>query len=369
MADMAQSMNRYAYANGNPTRYTDPTGHYAWEGTQSGTQWETGYRPGPQPQSAVTSEQMSTSQKFWYDLSQSDSLLASGLGYAGRGFFALGDTITMGGLTRQDRILQEYREGKITLGETALRTSLNIAVSAPLIVATVATGGMSIPAQAVIAGVVAAGQQFAVESYEKGFEGRTGYSGPGSYVETAATTAFSILAFGYVLKTGGGAARGLLNREGSETLGTGLQRLTGGAREAISDDLAQFGRELSTMGRGARGFAQGWRNEAARQAAETQGLRFMHSGVDATPYIQRFNAGVRNALDEIRLYRGRALGDIDPINIADPRLVVDMPFVGKGKPNANAQGWLRDEAYYWKEILSVTQRLLVQQTVRFCKGT
>lgn len=36
---------------------------------------------------------------------------------------------------------------------------------------------------------------------------------------------------------------------------------------------------------------------------------------------------------------------------ADPRLVVEMPYNGKNKNNSNSQGWLRDNAYYWKEIL------------------
>ncbi|UAL47150.1 hypothetical protein K7887_20235 [Sutcliffiella horikoshii] len=35
---------------------------------------------------------------------------------------------------------------------------------------------------------------------------------------------------------------------------------------------------------------------------------------------------------------------------ADEKLVVDMPYVGKGKQNTNSEGWLRDNNYYFKEL-------------------
>ena len=53
---------------------------------------------------------------------------------------------------------------------------------------------------------------------------------------------------------------------------------------------------------------------------------------------------------EIRAYRqidSKALGKYE----ADKRLVVDMPFVGKGNSKANAEGWLRDAQYYWSEVI------------------
>ncbi|WP_408022387.1 hypothetical protein [Solibacillus ferritrahens] len=31
---------------------------------------------------------------------------------------------------------------------------------------------------------------------------------------------------------------------------------------------------------------------------------------------------------------------------ADPRITVEMPYVGKGKPGTNAEGWLRDKKTY-----------------------
>ncbi|WP_244905117.1 hypothetical protein [Lysinibacillus boronitolerans] len=37
---------------------------------------------------------------------------------------------------------------------------------------------------------------------------------------------------------------------------------------------------------------------------------------------------------------------------ADPRITVEMPYVGKGKPGTNAEGWLRDKDFYWKEIMN-----------------
>src|SRR5262249_19224069 len=56
--------------------------------------------------------------------------------------------------------------------------------------------------------------------------------------------------------------------------------------------------------------------------------------------------------DPVRAYRGRDLEGMNPAQVADPRLLVEMPFVGQGQPNANAEGWLRDHNYYWNQILS-----------------
>ena len=42
---------------------------------------------------------------------------------------------------------------------------------------------------------------------------------------------------------------------------------------------------------------------------------------------------------------------MDDVYKADPRLIVEMPYVGKGAKNANAEGWLRDAKYYWDEIM------------------
>ena len=54
--------------------------------------------------------------------------------------------------------------------------------------------------------------------------------------------------------------------------------------------------------------------------------------------------------DPIRTYRGADLGKLEAKYTADPRLTVEMPYVGKGK-NTNAEGWLRDKDFYWKEML------------------
>lgn len=36
--------------------------------------------------------------------------------------------------------------------------------------------------------------------------------------------------------------------------------------------------------------------------------------------------------------------------MADKNLIVEMPFVGKGKSSTNSEGWLRDHKYYFKEL-------------------
>lgn len=38
------------------------------------------------------------------------------------------------------------------------------------------------------------------------------------------------------------------------------------------------------------------------------------------------------------------------IYIADERLVVEMPFEGKGLPKTNSEGWLRNSDHYWEEM-------------------
>ncbi|MGR5877055.1 hypothetical protein ACT7C3_15365 [Bacillus pacificus] len=55
--------------------------------------------------------------------------------------------------------------------------------------------------------------------------------------------------------------------------------------------------------------------------------------------------------DPNRTYRGADLGKLEAKYTADPRLTVEMPYVGKGEKNTNAEGWLRDKDFYWKEML------------------
>ncbi|NRG46210.1 hypothetical protein HRF87_15795 [Bacillus sp. CRN 9] len=53
----------------------------------------------------------------------------------------------------------------------------------------------------------------------------------------------------------------------------------------------------------------------------------------------------------IRTYRGADLSKLEAKYTADSRLTVEMPYVGKGQINTNAEGWLRDKDFYWKEML------------------
>ena len=61
--------------------------------------------------------------------------------------------------------------------------------------------------------------------------------------------------------------------------------------------------------------------------------------------------GVVNVNHSIRTYRNADLNKLEKKYIADPRITVEMPYVGKGKPGTNSEGWLRDKDYYWKEIM------------------
>ncbi|MEC0226303.1 contractile injection system protein, VgrG/Pvc8 family [Paenibacillus alba] len=53
----------------------------------------------------------------------------------------------------------------------------------------------------------------------------------------------------------------------------------------------------------------------------------------------------------IRTYRNADLSKLEAKYTADPRLTVEMPYVGKGKNGTNSEGWLRDKDYYWKEVM------------------
>ncbi|MCC3378817.1 RHS repeat-associated core domain-containing protein [Paenibacillus farraposensis] len=77
--------------------------------------------------------------------------------------------------------------------------------------------------------------------------------------------------------------------------------------------------------------------------------------VDPSGYMcewkgNRYDADL-NPDHPIRTYRNADLDKLDVIYTADPRLVVEMPFVGKGKRDTNSEGWLRDNKYFWKELM------------------
>jgi hypothetical protein len=54
---------------------------------------------------------------------------------------------------------------------------------------------------------------------------------------------------------------------------------------------------------------------------------------------------------DVRLYRELDPAAAHPDLLGDKRLVVDMPFVGKGAPATNAAGWARDAELYWTQML------------------
>ncbi|MEC1180057.1 pre-toxin TG domain-containing protein [Metasolibacillus meyeri] len=62
--------------------------------------------------------------------------------------------------------------------------------------------------------------------------------------------------------------------------------------------------------------------------------------------------GSVNANHPIRTYRNADLKKLEEKYTADPRITIEMPYVGKGKPGTNAEGWLRDKDFYWKEIMN-----------------
>jgi hypothetical protein len=78
--------------------------------------------------------------------------------------------------------------------------------------------------------------------------------------------------------------------------------------------------------------------------------------------------GATSSTSNIRVYQDIDLSAIDPIYVADSRLIVDMPFVGKGASKTNAAGWLRDLNYYWDEILQRHPGAFSQRNLDILEG-
>ncbi|OOM79262.1 tRNA3(Ser)-specific nuclease WapA precursor [Clostridium puniceum] len=67
---------------------------------------------------------------------------------------------------------------------------------------------------------------------------------------------------------------------------------------------------------------------------------------------ESLNNGNVDYESKIRNYRGIDLGGVDPKYLADPKYIVEMPYVGKNKKNSNSQGWKRDSKFFFKELQS-----------------
>lgn len=74
-----------------------------------------------------------------------------------------------------------------------------------------------------------------------------------------------------------------------------------------------------------------------------------------------------NLGEGVKAYDGKALGYVDPRYIAHEKLVVEMPFVGIGHPDANTQGFLRDLKYYWNEVLKKSPELFSPANIALIK--
>jgi hypothetical protein len=62
--------------------------------------------------------------------------------------------------------------------------------------------------------------------------------------------------------------------------------------------------------------------------------------------------GTDNPNHFIRTYRNGDIRKLEETYTADPRITVEMPYVGMGKSGTNAEDWLRDKDFYWKEIMN-----------------
>ncbi|MGG4466559.1 hypothetical protein ABER68_00815 [Paenibacillus alvei] len=151
------------------------------------------------------------------------------------------------------------------------------------------------------------------------------------------------------------------NRLGQQALNSTVQIGKQGAdvSRAFMDDL---GRSLNTSPNAA--FAGGVGNMGSYLKAESRADVGKVSG-DKSEYLSMLSgrgSGTGNIDHSVRVYR-----DIDDavLNkeyeiitrkgsfvtkiVADDNLVVDMPYLGKGKQSTNSEGWLRDNKFYFND--------------------
>ncbi|MED4689657.1 T7SS effector LXG polymorphic toxin [Peribacillus frigoritolerans] len=77
------------------------------------------------------------------------------------------------------------------------------------------------------------------------------------------------------------------------------------------------------------------------------------------------NDNVRSNSDhKIRTYRNADLKRLEKKYTADPRLTIEMPYVGKGQRSTNSEGWLRDKDYYWKEVMNKNPEYLSKMNIQ-----
>ncbi|MED3789201.1 T7SS effector LXG polymorphic toxin [Peribacillus frigoritolerans] len=71
-----------------------------------------------------------------------------------------------------------------------------------------------------------------------------------------------------------------------------------------------------------------------------------------------------NSDHKIRTYRNADLKRLEKKYTADPRLTIEMPYVGKGQRSTNSEGWLRDKDYYWKEVMNKNPEYLSKMNIQ-----
>ncbi|MGE6610922.1 T7SS effector LXG polymorphic toxin [Peribacillus sp. NPDC076916] len=71
-----------------------------------------------------------------------------------------------------------------------------------------------------------------------------------------------------------------------------------------------------------------------------------------------------NSDHKIRTYRNADLKRLEKKYTADPRLTIEMPYVGKGLRSTNSEGWLRDKDYYWKEVMNKNPEYLSKMNIQ-----
>ena len=280
--DDPQSLNRFAYVLNSPVRYTDPTGHYEWEGTQNHSQADVVLRQRQQQvQTSGEGELYKASREYGLDPNGNNNwwnVLKNTLSRTG---YDLWNVASLGTLQQSDENLGRYGRGEISYEQFREQSRKIEVVAAVKIVALVVTGGASAAvAQSSLAVRVAVGvtmattDQFVGETAEIQAGLRSEYSSAKSYLVTGTFGGV----FGAAMRGRGNAA---LNHEGRVTIKSELQ--------ALKSEVVEYGRRARGFG---KGFSEGY------QGFKPSGTYLGSGGGGLQGKLERIEAGVRSAVKQ-----------------------------------------------------------------------
>jgi RHS repeat-associated protein len=262
-----QTLNRYAYANGNPLRFVDPSGNQ-----------------GQEPRGRI----YRAAQDYGFDEKGHNNWWNITKNAAARTGYDVWNLISFGALARQEEIEAQLEAGEIDSSEANLKTGLNALVSFGQLGLAVATGGAGnaltvgagLTTRVAVGAGLAMSERFAGESLEKATGFREEYSSAGSYAVTGLLGG----AFG-AATPGRSAAR--MHAEGTATVASDLG--------ALKSEFAEAAQQVRDGAGRARRFAQDFGEGFG--SYKPRGVTLSSNGAgEMQELYERTEAGLRKAL-------------------------------------------------------------------------